>query len=71
MPRITALLTTAAIATLLSVPIGSAAESQWESVAQALGKSGTEMAGGILASRYAANIVPTGGSLWTFALLPE
>jgi len=27
--------------------------------------------GGILASRYAANIVPTGGSMWTFALLPE
>ena len=27
--------------------------------------------GGILARRAAGNNVPTGGSLWTFALLPE
>jgi alcohol dehydrogenase (cytochrome c) len=27
--------------------------------------------GGILATRYAAGKMPTGGSLWTFALLPE
>jgi alcohol dehydrogenase (cytochrome c) len=27
--------------------------------------------GGILATRYAARIMPTGGSVWTFALLPE
>lgn len=27
--------------------------------------------GGILANRYAAGKVPTGGSVWTFALLPE
>src|SRR5580700_11256077 len=27
--------------------------------------------GGQLASRYAARIVPAGGSLWTFALMPE
>jgi alcohol dehydrogenase (cytochrome c) len=27
--------------------------------------------GGILATRYAAHTVPTGGSVWTFALLPE
>jgi alcohol dehydrogenase (cytochrome c) len=27
--------------------------------------------GGGLATRYAANLVPTGGSVWTFALLPE
>ena len=27
--------------------------------------------GGILANRYAANKVPTGGSVWTFALMPE
>jgi alcohol dehydrogenase (cytochrome c) len=27
--------------------------------------------GGILAPRYAASIVPTGGSVWTFALMPE
>jgi len=27
--------------------------------------------GGILATRYGSRIVPTGGSVWTFALLPE
>jgi alcohol dehydrogenase (cytochrome c) len=27
--------------------------------------------GGILATRYAAHAVPTGGSVWTFALMPE
>ena len=27
--------------------------------------------GGLLAGRYAASIVPTGGSMWTFALMPE
>jgi len=27
--------------------------------------------GGTLASRYTADKVPTGGSIWTFALLPE
>ena len=27
--------------------------------------------GGVLANRYAADKVPTGGSVWTFALLPE
>jgi alcohol dehydrogenase (cytochrome c) len=27
--------------------------------------------GGILATRYAARTVPTGGSVWTFALMPE
>jgi alcohol dehydrogenase (cytochrome c) len=27
--------------------------------------------GGVLASRYTADKVPTGGSIWTFALLPE
>jgi len=27
--------------------------------------------GGGLATRYAANVVPTGGSVWTFALMPE
>jgi alcohol dehydrogenase (cytochrome c) len=27
--------------------------------------------GGGLATRYAANLVPTGGSVWTFALMPE
>jgi alcohol dehydrogenase (cytochrome c) len=27
--------------------------------------------GGTLATRYAAGIVPTGGSVWTFALMPE
>lgn len=27
--------------------------------------------GGGLATRYAANLVPTGGSVWTFALVPE
>jgi alcohol dehydrogenase (cytochrome c) len=27
--------------------------------------------GGIVATRYAAHAVPTGGSVWTFALLPE
>jgi alcohol dehydrogenase (cytochrome c) len=27
--------------------------------------------GGILATRYAAGVVPTGGSIWTFALMPE
>jgi alcohol dehydrogenase (cytochrome c) len=27
--------------------------------------------GGILATRYAAGIVPTGGSVWTFALMPD
>ena len=27
--------------------------------------------GGILANRYAAGTVPTGGSVWTFALMPE
>ena len=27
--------------------------------------------GGFLANRYAAGKVPTGGSVWTFALLPE
>ena len=27
--------------------------------------------GGILATRYAASKVPTGGSVWTFALMPE
>ena len=27
--------------------------------------------GGILADRYAGGKVPTGGSIWTFALMPE
>jgi len=27
--------------------------------------------GGILATRYAAAKVPTGGSIWTFALMQE
>ena len=27
--------------------------------------------GGILATRYAASKMPTGGSVWTFALMPE
>jgi alcohol dehydrogenase (cytochrome c) len=27
--------------------------------------------GGILATRYAAHAVPSGGSVWTFALMPE
>jgi hypothetical protein len=27
--------------------------------------------GGILATRYAAHAVPAGGSVWTFALMPE
>jgi alcohol dehydrogenase (cytochrome c) len=27
--------------------------------------------GGILASRYAARLVPAGGSVWTFALMSE
>ena len=27
--------------------------------------------GGFLANRYAAGKVPTGGSMWTFALMPE
>ena len=27
--------------------------------------------GGIVATRYAAHAVPTGGSIWTFALMPE
>ena len=27
--------------------------------------------GGFLANRYAAGVVPTGGSVWTFALMPE
>jgi alcohol dehydrogenase (cytochrome c) len=27
--------------------------------------------GGIVATRYAARLVPSGGSIWTFALLPE
>ena len=27
--------------------------------------------GGTLATRYAASKVPTGGSIWTFALMPE
>ena len=27
--------------------------------------------GGILSSRYTADKVPTGGSIWTFALMPE
>jgi alcohol dehydrogenase (cytochrome c) len=27
--------------------------------------------GGILATRYAGRIMPAGGSVWTFALLPE
>jgi len=27
--------------------------------------------GGILATRYGSRITPTGGSVWTFALLPE
>jgi hypothetical protein len=27
--------------------------------------------GGILASRYTTDKVPTGGSVWTFALMPE
>ena len=27
--------------------------------------------GGVLATRYAASKMPTGGSVWTFALMPE
>jgi alcohol dehydrogenase (cytochrome c) len=27
--------------------------------------------GGALAGRYAAEKIPTGGSIWTFALMPE
>ena len=27
--------------------------------------------GGIVATRYASHVVPTGGSVWTFALMPE
>jgi len=27
--------------------------------------------GGVLANRYAADKVPTGGSIWTFAVMPE
>jgi hypothetical protein len=27
--------------------------------------------GGILATRYTRDKVPTGGSMWTFALLPQ
>jgi alcohol dehydrogenase (cytochrome c) len=27
--------------------------------------------GGILASRYTTDKVPTGGSIWTFALMPD
>jgi hypothetical protein len=27
--------------------------------------------GGVLATRYASKIMPTGGSMWTFALMPQ
>ena len=47
MSRMTAIFTVATLATVLSYSASSAPEAQWAATAKALGKSGTEMAGGI------------------------
>src|SRR5262245_38251910 len=47
MHRLTIAIATSALASFTLLHVASAAEPQWAQVAQALGKSGTEMPGGI------------------------